>query len=219
MIACCLAVSGCAANTATYGTGQSAGNALAKDLGKIATFGFLEGSDEKEEISYHERQALVVPSKDGFKRPPQPVTGLTAEQIRLKREADAFIREYQAQTGIDTNFEGLTEEEIQAKKEANFEKEILASQREQDTFAPQDEVASLDDEVIGQTYEEKAEEELKKRSLFRRIVGKSVPTLNPLSTDNPLAEVPNDYRVVRETEEDKVFDAKKGKKKKRFLLF
>lgn len=220
LIVCCLAVSGCSINTATYGTGQTAGGALAKDIGSIATFGFIDGSDVKEEINYHQRRPLAVPSKEGFKTPPAPIKGRSTKQVTLAREADIFEQEFLAQQGLladtspDFDTAGLTDEE-------RFEREVLAAQQTQETLGQLDNLdqPQEDLEAPEEEFKDPAEEEFKKRSLFRRIVGRSKEKESKaLRASNPLAEVPEEYRQVKETPEEVALNDKK-KKKKRFLIF
>ena len=202
LIAFSLIASGCSISTATYGTGQTAGSALAKDIASIATFGYLEGSDAKTEITYHDRQPLAVPSKEGFKSLPRPITGFSAEQIALKRETDAFEREFLAEQERLNNELPQTEAERLAEEEALFEKRLLEEQRLQ-------EEARL-----------AAENPPKKKSLFRRLVGKSVIKDNAIRSNSELTEVPPEYRVPQEVASGPTADPfAKKKKKKRFLLF
>lgn len=197
-----LMASGCSISTATYGTGQTAGSALAKDISSIATFGYLEGSDAKTEISYHDRQALVVPSKEEFKSLPRPITGFSAEQIALKRETDAFEREFLAEQERLKIKVPQTEAERLAEEEALFEKRLLEEQRLQ-------EEARL-----------AAENPPKKKSAFRRLFGKSVKRDNAIRSNSELTEVPPEYRVPEEVASAPTVDpVGKKKKKKRFLLF
>ncbi|MEP6356387.1 MAG: hypothetical protein ABJ081_06880 [Hyphomicrobiales bacterium] len=197
-----LVASGCSISNATYGTGQTAGGALAKDISSIATFGFLEGSDAKTEISYHDRQPLAVPSKEGFKSLPRPITGFSADQIALKRETDAFEREFLAEQERLENKPPLTEAERRAEEEALFEKQLLEEQRLQ-------EEARL-----------AAENPPKKKSVFRRLIGKSVKKDNSIRSNSELAELPPEYRVPKELASAPTVDPlAKKKKKKRFLLF
>ena len=67
---------GCAVQTATYGTGQTVEAGLARDLASIATFGTF-GKKKAERISYRERAALVVPSDQQFASIPAPVDSIS----------------------------------------------------------------------------------------------------------------------------------------------
>ena len=202
LIVCGLAASGCAVNTSTYGTGQKAGSALAKDIGSIATFGYLDGSDKKVEINYHQREPLVTPPKEGFKTPPRPITGFTAEQISLKREADAFEREFLADQERLANKGPQTEAEILAEQEALFEKQLLKEQKNRNAALISD------------------EEEPKKKGVFSRLIGKSVKRDNSIRSNSELTEVPETYRIPEQIANAPTTDPfAKKKKKKRFLLF
>lgn len=106
LVVCCLVGSGCAINTATYGTGETTGGGFAKDLGNIATFGLVGGGDKKEKIVYQERTALVIPSKEQFASLPQPVENSdknrrSASEIealeRIKRAEEQAARAQRAQ--------------------------------------------------------------------------------------------------------------------------
>ena len=67
---------GCALQTATYGTGQTVEAGLARDLASIATFGTL-GKKKQERITYRERGALVVPSEQQLASIPAPVDSIS----------------------------------------------------------------------------------------------------------------------------------------------
>lgn len=67
---------GCALQTATYGTGQTVEAGLARDLASIATFGTF-GKKKAERITYRERGALVVPNDQQFASIPAPVDNIS----------------------------------------------------------------------------------------------------------------------------------------------
>lgn len=116
LVVCCLVGSGCAINTATYGTGETTGGGFAKDLGNIATFGLVGGDDKKENIVYQERTPLVIPSKEQFASLPQPVetsdkNRRSASEIealeRIKRAEEQAARAQQAQLPFEPKKESL----------------------------------------------------------------------------------------------------------------
>lgn len=66
-----LLLSGCGISGNTYGTGTSVESGLGKDLTRIATFGRL-GNDKNKNITYRQRSALVIPSKEQLQVLPPP---------------------------------------------------------------------------------------------------------------------------------------------------
>ena len=103
---------GCAVQTATYGTGQTVEAGLARDLASIATFGTF-GKKKAERITYRERGALVVPNDQQFASIPAPVDkvssvddnfpGRAAEIERVKE-----IKEKQAALKVENQAIGVS---------------------------------------------------------------------------------------------------------------
>ncbi|MEM8838251.1 MAG: hypothetical protein AAGE89_09175 [Pseudomonadota bacterium] len=64
--------SGCALQTATYGTGEATEVALMRDVTGLVSFGTL-GNKERERISYNERGELIIPPKEVMASMPAPI--------------------------------------------------------------------------------------------------------------------------------------------------
>ncbi len=84
-------VSACAVSTASYGTGQSAESALARDFTNIVTLGLVDGAGKNQKIRYEERKGLVVPREDQLARIPRP--GERVEIIPAEKNEDGILND------------------------------------------------------------------------------------------------------------------------------
>ena len=118
---------GCALQTATYGTGQTVEAGLARDLASIATFGTF-GKKKAERITYRERGALVVPSDQQFASIPTPVDSISTvndnfpgraaelEQIKEVEEKRKALEIVNSEVGV-ARAQPLTTSLLKNKKE------------------------------------------------------------------------------------------------------
>lgn len=239
-----LAVSGCAINTPTYGTGESVELGLLRDVTSLATFGQF-GKREQPRIQYLERGSLVVPQEIAKADIPKPTSkvdqvdasfpGRAQEIAEQKRKEERkkrpvvqnpFIGSPNAQAVFNT---GVEEEVLDTSEEA---KKLLADRGE----------ASTVNASIGEDSLARPRESLKTREDLAKELGVPVESLpgaideksileraglrQPSSPGRQerLTDVPVEYRTVKTADagENKDVDAlinPKKKKKKRFIFF
>lgn len=229
--------SGCAINTATYGTGESVEAGLARDLASLATFGTL-GKKKGQRISYRERGPLVLPTDQQFAAIPRPIDsvdnvdesfpGRAAEVERAKAK-----EEKEEARAIVNPALGVSRAQALGNLSKN-DKERAGGDLDQQINAAVGSARTTDARELIKTPEDYARERgvtveelpealrggtIRERSILERA-GLVAPKRS--QRGQSLTDVPVEYRTVQQNPNDpnvdKLLETKK-KKKKRFLFF
>jgi len=209
-----LALSGCAVNPSTYGTGQTTGGGFARDLGNIATFGLIEGSDKREDITYSERSTLTIPAKEEYSVIPEPIKGDERKAYRAREAEQAAARkrleeaELEAASAVDgASEDALTAANGEAENASDLANKVAAVEAK--TAAADAATTAASDELPFKP---------KNASLFSRL-GVSRVSDTARKSKGTLTEIPPEYRVIEDVPGAETDPLAKKKKKKRFLVF
>ena len=230
--------SGCAIQTATYGTGETVEAGLVRDLASLATFGAV-GKKKAERITYRERAALVVPNDQQFASIPAPVDSVEsvgenfpgrAAEIQAEKDRD----QRKANNTIINNALGVSRAQPLTTSLKKNEKEAAAADLDTQRINASIGVAVPQDaRDLTKTPEDHARErgvtveELPEalrdpskndRSLLARA-GLTKPKTTRRSQS--LTDVPVEYRTVQQDPNDPEVNQllTPKKKKKKFLFF
>lgn len=228
---------GCALQTATYGTGETVEAGLARDLASLATFGAL-GKRKSEKISYRERAPLVLPSDQQFASIPAPIDAVSnvddnfpgraaeIEAVKDKEETEKSRTIINNALGVSRAQPLATSLKKNEKEEAGGDLDTQKINAQIGSAVPQDArdlIKTPEDHARerGVTVEELPESlqggAIREKSLLARA-GLVQPKTSRRTQS--LTDVPVEYRTVQQDPNDpKVNELLVPKKKKKKFLF
>lgn len=238
LVTAAFAGSGCAFNTATYGTGESVEAGLARDLASLATFGTL-GKKKGQRISYRERGPLVLPTDQQFASIPQPIDSVDnvdesfpGRAAEIEREKAKEEKE-ESRTIVNSAL-GVSRAQSLGTSLVKNDKELEGGDLDSTVNASVGSARTVDPRILTKTPEDYARERgvsveelpealrngaIRERSILERA-GLVAPKRR--QRGQSLTDVPIEYRTVKQDpndpDVDKLLETKK-KKKKRFIFF